>query len=1386
MEVAPTRESTAHTKWKILVIDDDEDDFVLIKEMLREAKGRKFDLQWASSYEKGQKALRAHHYKAVLVDYDLGQQTGIDLIREATARGNAVPLILFTGRGSYEVDVEAMQAGATLYLSKGEVNALLLERAIRYAIELKQKEVSLRASEAALQRSEERFNRAFNANPVPQMISRLESGVIEDINQSFAQLFGCQRQGLIGKTALECSLFANQADYARVFPQSQAEKTVRDYELDIQVKSGEIHRASLSTEVITIGNEPYLLTAVQDITERKRAEQVLRESEERFRALISASAQVFYSMSPDWSEMRNLDGGGLLANSEKPNNAWMEKYIHPEDQPWVQAVIDKAVQTGTTFELEHRVFQEDGSLGWYLSRAVPVRNAKGEIVEWFGTASDITKRKQAEEELRNAHERATWLARFPDENPNPTARVSDDGTILYHNRASADPRIWAFQLGEKIPSPFSALLEKANLQGERVEEEVQVGERFYTVTAMPFPDDHYVNLYGRDTTERRQAEEALREMAGLAATDRNRLATILDHLPVGVWIADHNGRMVQKNQQADRIWAGSAPLLERLDQYPQYDTWYVDREEKLQPEEYPFARVLATGQPFEPMEFRMRRFDGSEGYILVSATPILDGEGQLSGIVGINLDITKSKQAEEQLEFHASLLKNVHDAIIATDTEHQITAWNDAAIELYGYETHEVLGKIAGQILRSEMTSAQRAQIIQQLIETGRCTVETVQYTKDGRQIIVEGMVIPRRDSQGKVIGYITANRDITERKQSEVKLRESEQRYTALFNAKTNGIAHCRVITDGQGQPIDYEILQVNDAFESITGMKRADIEGRRAREVFPGIENFSFDYIGSYGRLALHGGELKEEAYFEATRQWHSIYAYSPKPGEFTTIFTDISARKETEQALQQNEMLLEAFFANSPGILNIVDADLRYIKSDPLTPTYFGLDRETIIGKALTELAPEFHKKFSPMMKRVMETGQTEQRMQVQSPVPGRLDKMTFWQASYFSVPLPGGKTGIGVMGVDVTEQKKAEMALMESEQRYTALFNAKTNSITHCRIITDGQGQPVDYEYLQVNEAYEAFVGMKWSEIVGRRAREVFPDIHNGPVDYIAIYGQVALQGGEVNFETFVAPWQKWLSIYAYSPQQGEFTSIFTDITERKRAEAEQQEQSIQIEVQRRLLDQREKDRIAVARDLHDGPIQTLSSTMFHLHLVKDLFPDPVLQTELDQLGSDIRNTIAELRSVMNDLRPPALITFGFSKVLQNYIDDLRARYPDRAFALDAAEDDTMLSDQTHLTLFRIFQAGINNILRHSDASQVGIVYTIDSDCFRLELNDNGRGFEMRNDFSRLAREGHFGLVGMRERAEAIGAEFFVTTEPGQGTKIIVKGKFNTKNLKERLA
>jgi len=126
-----------------------------------------------------------------------------------------------------------------------------------------------------------------------------------------------------------------------------------------------------------------------------------RHSDDRYRALINASWDLTYQVSPDWTELRSLEGQGFTADTRRPGTGWLDQHIHPDDQAEVTAAIRHAIETKSVFELEHRVRRPDGTLGWTLSRAVPLLGDEGQIIEWVGAATDITERKGHDEALRD-------------------------------------------------------------------------------------------------------------------------------------------------------------------------------------------------------------------------------------------------------------------------------------------------------------------------------------------------------------------------------------------------------------------------------------------------------------------------------------------------------------------------------------------------------------------------------------------------------------------------------------------------------------------------------------------------------------------------------------------------------------------------------------------------------------------------------------------------------------------------------------------------------------------------------------------------------------------------------------------------------------------------
>jgi PAS domain S-box-containing protein len=181
-----------------------------------------------------------------------------------------------------------------------------------------------------------------------------------------------------------------------------------------------------------------------------------------------------------------------------------------------------------------------------------------------------------------------------------------------------------------------------------------------------------------------------------------------------------------------------------------------------------------------------KRLSGGD---LSARTALPPGQGELGQLArafdqmgeALEQRAAERKRAEEHLTYQARLLANVHDAIIATDERFVLTSWNRAAEEMYGWKAEEVIGQVVGEVISSEFTDLQRTEALRTLAKTGHYRVEVVQYRKNGQPIYVEGTTMALRDEDGRITGYVSVNRDITERKRTEEALRQYVERLGIL-----------------------------------------------------------------------------------------------------------------------------------------------------------------------------------------------------------------------------------------------------------------------------------------------------------------------------------------------------------------------------------------------------------------------------------------------------------------------------------------------------------------------------------------------------------------------------------------------------------------------------
>lgn len=303
------------------------------------------------------------------------------------------------------------------------------------------------------------------------------------------------------------------------------------------------------------------------------------------------------------------------------------------------------------------------------------------------------------------------------------------------------------------------------------------------------------------------------------------------------------------------------------------------------------------------------------------------------------------------------------------------------------------------------------------------------------------------------------------------------ERQRAALFEHMITGFAYHRVVTDDDGRPIDYVFLEINPAFERLTGLRAADLIGRRVTEALPGIENDPADWIGTYGRVALGGDAVRFEQYSEALDRWYNVCAYSPEPGHFAVTFDEITALKQAQQEhdrlirdLEQKNAELERFTytashqLRSPlvtvrGFLDALQEDLAAgdldSVGDDIDRIRRAADRMNALLDQLLELSRVGRIAGDSAVSPVAELVDV-----VREALAGILERVTF------EVDVPGSVTVCGDRGrlLEVLQNllenaAKFSASAPDATVRVEAAGDARRTTI---RVIDNGVGIPPEYQ------------------------------------------------------------------------------------------------------------------------------------------------------------------------------------------------------------------------------------------------------------------------------------------------------------------------------------
>ena len=394
---------------RVLVVDDDEEDFLILRDLLADYPQGRFQLDWVGTLAQGVEALRANEHDVFLVDYHLGPDNGMDLVRMAVAERSAHrPVIMLTGQGNPDVDREALAAGASDYLVKGHIDAEKLARALRYAAE--------RARQIAeIEDGKQRYRQLFELNPFPIWVYDADTSRFVAVNDAMVTNYGYSREELQDMTIFDIRE-PDEATRLGSFLTGRSEQSGNVGVWRHRRKDGSVLWAEITGHPIELDGRTCRMVIAHDITSQREAQERLlllqRAVESSMNGIIIADAQsgnlpIIY-VNPAFESLTGYSSEEVMGRNCR--------FLQGEEtrQPELD-ILRRALSDGSDCNVILRNFRKDGELFWNHLFISPVRDESGSITHFVGIQNDLTERRQVEAELAYAanHDPVTALPRYP-------------------------------------------------------------------------------------------------------------------------------------------------------------------------------------------------------------------------------------------------------------------------------------------------------------------------------------------------------------------------------------------------------------------------------------------------------------------------------------------------------------------------------------------------------------------------------------------------------------------------------------------------------------------------------------------------------------------------------------------------------------------------------------------------------------------------------------------------------------------------------------------------------------------------------------------------------------------------------------------------------------
>ncbi len=869
-------------------------------------------------------------------------------------------------------------------------------------------------------------------------------------------------------------------------------------------------------------------------------------------------------------------------------------------------------------------------------------------------------------------------------------------------------------------------------------------------------------------------------------------------------------------------------------------------------------------------------------------------------VVLLNRRDAEAKKSQQQINYLAGLIEQTSDAIFSLDANKCIISWNKAAELMYGYTKEEVTGKQGLSITKADYTEWQLEEMGRQLNEKGYWIGDAVHKNKKGGSIPVISSLSVIKDESNISSGYVLVVRDISERKKLEEELRNLNANLEKQVQEKTAELQNIfERITDA------FIALDKNFCYTYVN-KKTGELLHRDPQSLIG--KNVWDEFPEAVGSATFHAFNTAMETqqfinhidYYAPLNLWQENFIY-PSPDGLSVFIRNITEKKRTEEQLLQERNLLRTVIDNIPDYIYVKDTRFRHIINNLANVKLLGaLSEEETLGKTVWDyFKPELAGKYIEDDKRVLENG---------SPVVNREEMIVSHSGEVrwlltSKIPLKNiNNELIGLVGVsrDITERKKTENALTESENRLRAIFQTEPECVkllgAGCEVLqmnpaglamieADNMEQVLGHSVINIvepayREAFEeltsnVFKGISGSlqfEIKGLKGSHRWLETHAVPLkdtsgNIISLLGVTRdITAGKINEQKIIsanerfkmvaratndAVWdynvtsdeiwwnEKHYQLYGRNPSEpplrvgawadrihpderdnilkqynrvfddnkdswefeyrfrlpdGNYINAYdrgyvqysgkkpirivgsvADVTMLKKAEQEIKETTEQLrQLSAHLQEVREEERKHLAREVHDELGQLLTTSKLGIFWLSKRIPagEQSLHEKLNEITAILDNTIKIVRKIATELRPGLLDDLGLVAAIDWQSQEFEKK-TGITVSFFPPSGEYKIPDPVATGLFRIYQESLTNIARHADATKVEVTLCIEDTFMRLEIKDNGRGF----DTSIAGQKKTLGLLGMKERVLMMGGHYEINSKLGEGTVVQVYCPFS---------